>query len=400
MKTTFLSAIIFGVFTFIIMNTAKAQVLYGISEESPNDIDYLSTVEPATGNVNIVSTFGLAKYVGLGISSLDPINKRFFFMSFDTLYCVDLTNGNLLSKNKISVSGTYFIALLEFNCQDTTLYAISENASSGMDYLSKVDPMTGNVTIISADGLAKYVGAGVSSLDPINRRFFFMSADSFYNVNLSNGSLIYKNKISVSGTYFIALLEFNSQDTILYAISQKSSNSMDYLSTVDPMTGNVTIISAGGLAKYVGAGVSSLDPINKRFFFMSADSFYNVDLSNGDLINKNKISVSGSYFIALIEYDKACISASSGIENWNESTFAFDILPNPFSSSVTFKISCILESATLIIYNSLGQVVRKREGVSGNNIELNRDNLPNGIYFVRLSQENEITITEKLIVAD
>ena len=37
---------------------------------------------------------------------------------------------------------------------------------------------------------------------------------------------------------------------------------------------------------------------------------------------------------------------------------------------------------------------------SGQTITLNRDNLPNGIYFLQMTQENKIIATEKLIITD
>jgi hypothetical protein len=65
-----------------------------------------------------------------------------------------------------------------------------------------------------------------------------------------------------------------------------------------------------------------------------------------------------------------------------------------FSNSAAF--SC----ATLTIYNSYGQNLKQVKSISGQAISLNRDNLPSGLYFISLSEENKIIAVEKLIITD
>src|ERR1051325_3135302 len=106
-------------------------------------------------------------------------------------------------------------------------------------------------------------------------------------------SLIFVVKVSLTQT--------------LYSISQTTANGIDYLSKINPLTGSVTVISTSGLAKYVYSGFSSLDPINKRFFFASSgDTLYNVSLTTGALISKNKLSLTSSTITPLIEFEKPC----------------------------------------------------------------------------------------------
>jgi len=86
------------------------------------------------------------------------------------------------------------------------------------------------------------------------------------------------------------------------------------------------------------------------------------------------------------------MSDHPGIEN------QIIISPNPFSSSTTIQTNKKLINATLTIFNSFGQQVKQIKYLSGQEILLHRDNLSNGFYFIRLSQDSKTVGTGKLII--
>lgn len=73
--------------------------------------------------------------------------------------------------------------------------------------------------------------------------------------------------------------------------------------------------------------------------------------------------------------------------------------PNPFSFCTTLKTKDILNDATMTIYNMQGQVVKQTNNLTGQTITLYRDNLPNGLYYICLTEENKIIRTNKLIIS-
>ncbi len=114
---------------------------------------------------------------------------------------------------------------------------------------------------------------------------------------------------------------------------------------------------------------------------------------------------SGSFIIKDYAFESkpnTCIQSgqiTSGIlENPTKSVFS--ITPNPFISSAIIKTSLSLKNATLRIYNTQGQMVRQVRSISGQIATISRDNLPSGLYFVQLSEDDKILGEEKLIVAD
>lgn len=98
----------------------------------------------------------------------------------------------------------------------------------------------------------------------------------------------------------------------------------------------------------------------------------------------------------------ACIQSGQttlgSIENSNMETFS--IFPNPFASSTTIHTKGNLKNASITLINSFGQALKQVTVFSGQTVYLYRENLPNGLYFIRFSEENKIIAVEKLIITD
>lgn len=77
-----------------------------------------------------------------------------------------------------------------------------------------------------------------------------------------------------------------------------------------------------------------------------------------------------------------------------------EIFPNPFSTRTTLQSDNIFKDATLTVYNSFGQQVKQINNISGQTITLHRDNLSSGLYFIRLTQDNKVITTDKLVITD
>ena len=77
-----------------------------------------------------------------------------------------------------------------------------------------------------------------------------------------------------------------------------------------------------------------------------------------------------------------------------------NIFPNPFSEQTTLQIDSFLHNATLSVDNCFGQTVKQIKNISGQTVILTRDNLPSGLYFIRLTENNNVLATSKLVIAD
>jgi hypothetical protein len=117
------------------------------------------------------------------------------------------------------------------------------------------------------------------------------------------------------------------------------------------------------------------------------------------------LSTSTSFTIKDYAYEStpnACIQSGQTILGINENSNKdiISVFPNPFISSTTIQTIGNLKNATLTIYNSFGQTLKQVKNISGQTVSLSRDNLASGLYFIRLTEENKIIATEKLIITD
>jgi len=76
------------------------------------------------------------------------------------------------------------------------------------------------------------------------------------------------------------------------------------------------------------------------------------------------------------------------------------ISPNPFSVFTILKINQNLKDATMTIYNTIGKVMKEIKNISGQEIRIQRDNLPVGVYFIRLAEENQFITQDKVIITN
>jgi hypothetical protein len=79
---------------------------------------------------------------------------------------------------------------------------------------------------------------------------------------------------------------------------------------------------------------------------------------------------------------------------------SFSIYPNPFSSETTLKINSDLKNPKITVYNSSGQQVKQIEHISGLTTTFYRGDLPKGVYFIHLMQDNKTVIVHKLVITD
>lgn len=92
-------------------------------------------------------------------------------------------------------------------------------------------------------------------------------------------------------------------------------------------------------------------------------------------------------------------TSTTGI-NETENIDGITIYPNPFTTQTTLQTNNLLHNATLTVNNCLGQTVKQIKNISGQTVSLSRDNLPSGLYYLRLTQDNRVITVDKLVITD
>lgn len=91
---------------------------------------------------------------------------------------------------------------------------------------------------------------------------------------------------------------------------------------------------------------------------------------------------------------------ATGVDETASAASAVRVYPNPFSTSTIFQTANFFTNATLTVYNLYGQPVKQIKNFSGQTVTLSRDNLPGGLYFIHLTEDNKIITADKLVITD
>lgn len=97
-----------------------------------------------------------------------------------------------------------------------------------------------------------------------------------------------------------------------------------------------------------------------------------------------------------------CIYAGQIISGIPENTreTGYSISPNPWTSSATLQTTGHFNNTALTIFNSYGQKAGQVYGISGQTAVIQRNDLPAGLYFIRLTEDNRPTVTLKILISD
>lgn len=116
-------------------------------------------------------------------------------------------------------------------------------------------------------------------------------------------------------------------------------------------------------------------------------------------------STSSSFTLKDYAYESTpdlCIQSGQSTLGVDEHSTQTQILiyPNPCSSSATIQTNGLLKNAGLTIINAFGQELKHIPSLSGNSVAFSRDDLPSGLYFIQLTEENMVIVVEKFIISD
>jgi hypothetical protein len=83
----------------------------------------------------------------------------------------------------------------------------------------------------------------------------------------------------------------------------------------------------------------------------------------------------------------------------NKFPSSVNISPNPFHETATLTINTTkIEEGTIEIKNILGATAQPPKHFTGNKIKLQRNNLPPGIYFYRITTKDNMSVNGKFII--
>jgi len=77
-----------------------------------------------------------------------------------------------------------------------------------------------------------------------------------------------------------------------------------------------------------------------------------------------------------------------------------NLSPNPFKTELCITTTLNFENVTLLMFNSIGELVKQVDNMNGQKIVLHRENLKSGLYFLQFMQNGKVVATNKAIVTE
>jgi len=170
------------------------------------------------------------------------------------------------------------------------------------------------------------------------------------------------------------------------------------------------VFSYGLPLPYDSLIINSIDSVqvgtkfHKRYnSYQPTDGNYIVGVGMAGIIHSNPAQMIGLSCFSVDNINQYGSAPPCQLVSINEFVISENkifISPNPFSVQTTLRSDIFLKNATLTVTNYIGQAVKQIKYISGQAVILQRDNLPSGLYFFRLVQDNKVVATDKLIITD
>lgn len=378
--------------------------IYFVLVVARGQTEYLVTLDPSNCDFTIVDSIPNVKWVRVPTSTFDNVNKHYIFQGADAnhnweLYTLDANTGNVIYNPPF-----YFISdpsdnVLNWKYSNSMnkLIGLHWDNSQSTEYFISINTTTGGYTLInSLPGIALI--AGFSTYDDINNRYIFIGKDNtgnwyLYSINAANGNIISNPPYPNVG---IGDLLYGNSTNTLYGLRWDNLSSTEYLSSIDPTTGTVTDINSIPGVLWILDGFMVFDNFNKRYIFRGGDNngiwhLYSINAITGDIVYDPVFpTFSGTNDILMPEVDSltGTIYAlywedfTSGIRENEINNHICSFFPNPLMYNSELILDKPYKEIIVFVYNTSGQVVKKLTASNSSEINISRDNLSEGQYFI------------------
>jgi hypothetical protein len=291
------------------------------------------------------------------------------------------------------------------------------NAGNLDIFVAKYDYLGNLIWVKGAGNTGEEVGNGII-VDNSNNVYV---TGSFTSPSLSFGNYTLNN----TGGYDIYIVKYDGLGNVLWAKSVGSDGDDFGNSITKDSLGNV-IVTGNYQSDTLSFGAETIiNQGNNDIFIVKYDSLSNIVWakgaggagedepwsvhahSNGDIyiagyftsaalnLGPTTLSAAGSYDMFIAKLDDVLVGSLE-----MDKKLSYLVNPNPFNYSTTIQLNNNINNGHLVIYSANGNLVNEIKNIYGKKINLTRDNLSSGLYFVLLKEDNKVILSEKIVIAD
>lgn len=173
-----------------------------------------ASIDPSTGIYTLIGNTPYRNIYTLAGNSIDPFQMIYYYSAVDTIIGIDLYTGAPYSIVPVQLPNTAIFENIAYSCADTSIYGLTRQNYTSVVYdsllmmnveiidsttfrLSKIDPATGVVTLISPYNLQMGGNlTGGAFIDPNSMTYFFNHGNDIVGVSMITGlitSMVAKN---------------------------------------------------------------------------------------------------------------------------------------------------------------------------------------------------------------
>jgi hypothetical protein len=356
---------------------------------------YLAKINEVTGHVQDLASNSYSEYISNFTYTVDPNLDIFYYTSNDNLIGIDISTGNLVCDLPMTTSLQPFFQNFVYNELTQELIGL-ERGNNGGDavYLSKIDPQTGIVTPISQNPITDVITLnGGFTIDLNNQWFQFVSNGQLLSVDIVTGQVVHSPTIDTSQVAYFDNILFNASDGNLYGLGRNPNPAEILLGQIDPITGNVTLISQQSISSGFALSGAAINPFTEVYYFQGINEFIGVDINTGDIFSSTPFDFSqsnGDYFDYY--YYSGKVAALLNISNV-EFMKDIKIYPNPVENNLSVKSEI---TGKVQIFNILGKQIIQEDKLTNAALNINMSQYPNGVYLIKFTNQGN-SVVKKII---
>lgn len=179
--------------------------------------------------------------------------------------------------------------------QDCKTYALHYDINQSKEFLTSLDPNTGEVTLLDSIPGVEVIQHGFSAINSGSGLFYFHGIDANYNgklysLSLMDGSVQNAIDFPPSGiTGNIIEMHYHPFKRLIYALHWDDMEQMEYLISINPQTGELIKIDSIPEVYLIQSDFSALNYKNNEYSFIGVDyennyRLFTLDVNSGNIL--------------------------------------------------------------------------------------------------------------------